>query len=72
MQIEQNKSLRFLNTFGIEAQAKFFVEIRSVDDFQELARDARFSGEKKLVLGGGSTSTSLLERSGVPLYRYVQ
>ena len=54
MQIEQNKSLRFLNTFGIEAQAKFFVEIRSVDDFQELARDARFSGEKKLVLGGGS------------------
>ena len=54
MKIEQNKSLKSLNTFGIEATAKYFTEIRSVEEFKELAGDRRFSGEKKLVLGGGS------------------
>jgi len=54
VKIEQNKSLKALNTFGIESQAKYFAEIRSAADLRELAADARFSGEKKLVLGGGS------------------
>ncbi len=54
MASEKNKSLRSLNTFGIEARAKYFTEIRSVEEFKELAGDRRFSGEKKLVLGGGS------------------
>lgn len=54
MKIEQKKSLRFLNTFGIEAAAKYFAEVRSVEEFKELAGDRRFFGEKKLVLSGGS------------------
>jgi UDP-N-acetylmuramate dehydrogenase len=54
VKIEQNKSLRSLNTFGIDAAAKYFTEIRSVEEFKEFAGDRRFSREKKLVLGGGS------------------
>ncbi|MFH1800098.1 MAG: UDP-N-acetylmuramate dehydrogenase [Candidatus Omnitrophota bacterium] len=54
MKIEQNKSLRSLNTFGIDVMAKYFAEIRSVEAFKELRSDRRFSGEEKLVLGGGS------------------
>ncbi len=54
MKIEKNKSLRSLNTFGIEAAAKYFVEIRSAGEFRELCRDAAFIREKKLILGGGS------------------
>ncbi len=54
MKIEQNKSLRFLNTLGVDAAAKYFTKIRSVEEFRELAGDPRFSGEKKLILGGGS------------------
>lgn len=54
MKIEQNKSLKSLNAFGIDVAAKYFMEIRSVEEFRELVDDPRFIGEKKLILGGGS------------------
>ncbi len=50
----ERHSLKTLNTFGVEAAAKYFSEIRSAEEFQELSRDGRFAREKKLVLGGGS------------------
>ena len=54
MNLEQKKSLKVLNTFGIDARAKYFTEIRSVEEYRELAGDPRFLREKKFVLGGGS------------------
>ncbi len=54
MIIEQKRSLKALNTFGIDAAAKYFTEIRSAEEFRELAGDKRFAAEKKLILGGGS------------------
>ena len=54
MKIERNKSLKALNTFGVDAGAKYFTEICSAEEFRELASDKRFPGEKKFVLGGGS------------------
>ncbi|MFA7255608.1 MAG: UDP-N-acetylmuramate dehydrogenase [Candidatus Omnitrophota bacterium] len=54
MKIEQNYSLKSLNTLGLEAAAKYFAEIHSIEEFQELAGDKRFPREKKLILGGGS------------------
>ena len=54
MNIENNKSLRSLNTFRIEATAKYFIGIHSIGEFEELRGDKRFSSAKKLILGGGS------------------
>lgn len=54
MKIEQNKSLKSLNTFGVEAAAEFFVEVHSVEEFRGLTGDKRFMNAKKLILGGGS------------------
>ncbi|MDD5226070.1 MAG: UDP-N-acetylmuramate dehydrogenase [Candidatus Omnitrophica bacterium] len=54
MKIEENRSLKSFNTFGMDAKAKYFSEVRSVEEFRELAGDSRFPGEKKLILGGGS------------------
>jgi len=54
MKIEQEKSLKLLNTFGIEAAAKYFVAIPSAEAFEELRAEKRFAGAKKLILGGGS------------------
>lgn len=51
--IETDKPLRSFNTFGIDASAKYFTEIKSVEEFQELREAKEFSGEK-LILGGGS------------------
>jgi len=54
MKIESHKSLQAFNTFGIEAQAKYFSVIRSGEEFKTLARDPRLLDEKKFILGGGS------------------
>ena len=54
MKIEENKSITDLNTFGVAATAKYFTVVRSMAEVAALAGDRRFSGEKKLVLGGGS------------------
>lgn len=54
MIIEQNKSLKHYNTFGIDAAAKFFVEINSVDEFRQLQYDNVYRENPLLILGGGS------------------
>ncbi|MBL0308748.1 MAG: UDP-N-acetylmuramate dehydrogenase [Bacteroidetes bacterium] len=54
MNIEQNKSLKSFNTFGIEASAKYFTEVGSVESFSELFHHSIFQTEKKMILGGGS------------------
>ncbi len=53
MLIEKEKPLKSFNTFGIEASAKYFAEIKSVEEFLEL-RTAKEFNEEKLILGGGS------------------
>lgn len=54
MIIEQNKSLKHYNTFGIDAAAKFFVEINSVDEFRQLQHENVYRENPLLILGGGS------------------
>ena len=67
MHIEQQKSLKAFNTFGIESHAKYFAEIHSAEDLREFVRGAQFSGEKKLVLGGGSNILLTGEFDGLVL-----
>ena len=52
--ILQNISLKAFNTFGIEAQTRYFVEINTEDDLTELFTDARWKDTPRLVIGGGS------------------
>jgi len=52
--VQENYSLKSLNTFGIEASARYFTEITSVGDLQSIITDNTYSNFKKLVLGGGS------------------
>ncbi len=54
MKIEENKSLKHYNTFGIDVSARYYAEIGSVEDFRELLADKKLGNQKKLVLGGGS------------------
>ncbi|HLP20280.1 MAG TPA: UDP-N-acetylmuramate dehydrogenase [Chitinophagales bacterium] len=54
MQIEENKPLDELNTFGIAVGAKYFVEVKSIEDFIALTQNETYKSNKKLVLGGGS------------------
>jgi UDP-N-acetylmuramate dehydrogenase len=54
LQIQENVSLKNFNTFGIDASAKYFVEIAREDDLAELFMDPQWMHVKRLVMGGGS------------------
>jgi UDP-N-acetylmuramate dehydrogenase len=52
MNIQNNFSLKKYNTFGIEAKAKQFVAIQSVEDLKTILQ--QHQSEPKFILGGGS------------------
>jgi len=54
LQIQENVSLKYFNTFGINASARYFVEIAHEDDLAELFMDPQWMHVKRLVMGGGS------------------
>ena len=54
LQITENVSLRQFNTFGVEAKARWFVEINSEEDLFQLFSNERWRTVPRLVLGGGS------------------
>lgn len=54
MALIENKSLKKLNTFGIDVSARYFTEFASIEDIKEIVSDAKFRSTKKLILGGGS------------------
>ena len=52
MQIQEHINLKPYNTFGVNAFAKFFAEVNTVDELHEVLKDPRFPD--KFILGGGS------------------
>lgn len=54
MELIQNKSLKELNTFGIDAKAKYFFSPRNVAEVQKIKELPVFDEKLFLVLGGGS------------------
>jgi UDP-N-acetylmuramate dehydrogenase len=54
MIFQENISLKPYNTFGIDASAKYFTEISSIEELKELINNPKFKHEENLVLGGGS------------------
>jgi UDP-N-acetylmuramate dehydrogenase len=53
--LKHNHSLREHNTFGLGAQAKYFLTVETTDDLLEFFRkDSVAKDEKKLIIGSGS------------------
>lgn len=52
MQINHNISLKPYNTFGIDAKAKHFVSVSSIDELRKVLELTEYP--EKLILGGGS------------------
>lgn len=52
--MQENFSLKPFNTFGVEAKAKYFTEVHSVDELIETLKLANSQTLKLLFLGGGS------------------
>jgi UDP-N-acetylmuramate dehydrogenase len=54
MEVFENVSLKLHNTFGLDAKARWYSEIYTIQDIQQLMNDNRFKSIPKMVLGGGS------------------
>ncbi len=54
MEINQNVSLKDLNTFGVEAKAKYLCHIRNLQDIESLFEWKNNNDIPNLLLGGGS------------------
>ncbi|MFZ5580054.1 MAG: UDP-N-acetylmuramate dehydrogenase [Pseudomonadota bacterium] len=54
MHIEEHASLREHNTFRVEARARFFVTLETLEDIPAFLADQSFHGLPRLILGGGS------------------
>jgi UDP-N-acetylmuramate dehydrogenase len=52
--VQQNISLKTMNTFGIDAQANYFASFSSKQELIELLNSDLYRSEKHMVLGGGS------------------
>lgn len=67
MTIQENYSLKSLNTFGIESIANHFARFSTVEQLTEILSDARFSNAPKLILGGGSNLLFTKNVNGIVL-----
>jgi UDP-N-acetylmuramate dehydrogenase len=54
MEIQQNFSLKQMNTFNFECIASYYAEINNISEIQELIQTEVFRNEKRFILGGGS------------------
>ena len=65
LQIHQNVSLKNFNTFGVESNARYFVEINHKDELAELFLDPQWRETPILVLGGGSNLLLVADFDGL-------
>ena len=65
LQIQENVSLKNFNTFGVEANARFFAEINHEDELVELFMDPQWQQTERLVIGGGSNLLLLNDFEGL-------
>ena len=54
MKIQEKYSLKNLNTFGVDVSAKYFAEVKNVDDLKYAIEFAKINHFEILFLGGGS------------------
>ncbi|RCH55609.1 UDP-N-acetylenolpyruvoylglucosamine reductase [Mucilaginibacter hurinus] len=65
LQIQHSVSLKHFNTFGIDVNAKYFVEINRKEELQELFADPQWLQIPRLVLGGGSNMLLVNDFNGL-------
>jgi UDP-N-acetylmuramate dehydrogenase len=69
MQFSENVSLASMNSFGIEARARYYAKISSVDELSNLQLDY---GKPLLVLGGGSNILFTQNFDGYVLHNEIR
>lgn len=72
VQIEENKSLKSFNTFGIDVSCKYFARIHCIEDFIELSSNKNINNLPFLFLGGGSNILFTKDFNGVVILNEIK
>lgn len=72
MYVQENKSLRKLNTFSIEAKAQFYTEIESVEALLEIIQASEWKTVPKFILGGGSNILLIHDIPGLVIHNRIK
>ncbi len=70
--IKSDFSIKAYNTFGLEASAKFFVEIFSEEDFLKLQQQEVYKTNPHLIIGGGSNILLLNDFKGLVIKNSIK
>lgn len=70
--ILKNISLKPYNTFGLDTSARLFVEVKSLEELQEVVRSSKFKINDVLVLGGGSNILLTQDMDGLVVKNSIQ
>ena len=72
LNIQSHVSLKPYNTFGIDANARYLVDINHADDINTLLHLTDFVGVPKLILGGGSNVLLCHDFDGLVIKMNIQ
>ncbi|MBD2702505.1 UDP-N-acetylmuramate dehydrogenase [Spirosoma sp. BT702] len=72
LNIQSHVSLKSYNTFGIEATARYWVDIHSEEDLQTLLQLDEYQNKPKLILGGGSNVLLCQDFDGLVVKMNIQ
>jgi UDP-N-acetylmuramate dehydrogenase len=70
--IIQNQSLKAYNTFGIDVNARYFVDFNNIDTLSEVLASATFQQNEQLILGGGSNILFTKNFEGIVLHNLLK
>jgi UDP-N-acetylmuramate dehydrogenase len=70
--IQEHVSLQSFNTFGIDVEAKYFVEVKTEADLIELCEGDFLRGKQHLVLGSGSNILFTKNYDGVIIKNSIE
>ena len=68
MTLKNNYPLKNLNTFGVDAFAKYFAEVKSINDLSDIFQNRDISNNKVFVLGGGSNTLFVDNYEGLVIH----
>ena len=71
MSIKENVSLKPFNTFGIDAKAKYFCNLLSINELIDLVQTDLFKKERSLILGGGSNVLFTKDFDGLIIHNSI-
>ncbi len=72
MQIDQHKSLKRLNTFGIAVQAQYYAACSSLNDIRQAINFTKENALNLLTLGGGSNLLFTKDFNGLVLHNKLK